>query len=84
MKSFTEGALQSLLDVPKNSVCAVHAVDASEEHTLRLAGLGLTAGRELRVVKRGEPTIVQVYGTRIGLAKSLAQGVRVVLNGAEV
>ncbi len=82
MESLTKGSLQSLLEVPKNSVCAVHAVEASEEHTLRLAGLGLTAGRELRVVERGEPTIVQVYGTRIGIAKSLAQGVRVVRNGA--
>ena len=83
MKSFTENAYQSLVDLPKNAVCAVHAVDVSEEHTRRLAGLGLTAGREVRVVKRGEPTIVQVYGTRIGIAKSLAQEIRVVPNGTQ-
>ena len=81
MERFTEAPFQSLLDLPRNAVCSVHKVDASEEHTLRLAGLGLTAGRELRVVKRGEPTIVQVYGTRIGIAKSVAQGVHVVPNG---
>ena len=80
MESFTG---KSLLDLPKNAVCAVHAVDASEEHTLRLAGLGLTAGREVRIVKRGEPTIVQVYGTRIGIAKSLARGIRVAPNGTQ-
>ena len=84
MESFTEIAYQTLVDLPKNAVCAVHAVDVSEEHTRRLAGLGLTAGREVRVVKRGEPTIVQVYGTRIGIAKSLAEGIRVIPNGAEV
>ena len=83
MGTFTEIANQSLIDLPKNAVCAVQAIDASEEHTRRLAGLGLTAGREVRVVKRGEPTIVQVYGTRIGIAKSLARGVRVVTNGTE-
>ena len=83
MGTFTDSPFQCLLDLPRNAVCAVHEIDASEEHTLRLAGLGLTAGRELRVVKRGEPTIVQVYGTRIGIAKSLAQGVRVVPNGTE-
>ena len=83
MERFKGTFSQSLLDLPKNAVCAVQAIDASEEHTLRLAGLGLTAGRELRVVKRGEPTIVQVYGTRIGIAKSLARGVRVVTNGTE-
>lgn len=83
MESFTGNFPQSLLDLPKNAVCAVRAVDASEEHTLRLAGLGLTAGREVRIVKRGEPTIVQVYGTRIGIAKSLAQGIRVTPNGTQ-
>ena len=83
METFKGTSLQSLLDLPKNAVCAIQAVDASEEHTLRLAGLGLTAGREVRVVKRGEPTIVQVYGTRIGIAKSLAKGIRVVPNGTQ-
>lgn len=83
MESFTKTSSQSLTDFPKNSVCAVQAVDASEAHTRRLAGLGLTVGRELRVVKCGEPTIVQIYGTRIGIAKSLARGVRVVPNGTE-
>lgn len=83
MGTFTEISHQSLLDFPKDSVCAIEAVEATEEHTLRLAGLGLTAGREVRIVKCGEPTIVQVYGTRIGLAKSLARDVRVVANGAK-
>ena len=83
MERFKGTFSQSLLDLPKNAVCAVQAVDASEAHTLRLAGLGLTAGREVRVVKCGEPTIVQVYGTRIGIAKSLAKGIRVVPNGTQ-
>lgn len=82
MAIVSETPRQSLLDLPKNSVCAVKAVEATEEQTLRLAGLGLTAGREVRIVKCGEPTIVQVYGTRIGLAKTLARDVRVVPNGA--
>ena len=81
MGTFTEISCQSLLDLPKNAVCAVHAVEAPKQQALRLAGLGLTAGREVRIVKRGEPTIVQVYGTRIGIAKSIARGVRVVANG---
>ncbi len=81
MAIVSESPRQSLLDMPKHSVCAVEAVEATEEHTLRLAGLGLAAGREVRIVKCGEPTIVQVYGTRIGLAKALAGDVRVVPNG---
>lgn len=82
MEFDTDAPTQSLVDLPKNAICAVKGVDASEEHVLRLAGLGLTAGRELRVVRRGEPTIVQVYGTRIGIARSLARCVSVVLNPA--
>lgn len=73
-------ATYSLLDVPVNSTCAVDAVDGKSDFAARLAGLGLSVGRAVRMVKRGEPMIVQVYGTRIGLARSLAERVRVSLD----
>jgi Fe2+ transport system protein FeoA len=39
----------------------------------RLEVMGLCAGRTIEVVKRGDPMIVRVLGTRIGLAAILAR-----------
>jgi Fe2+ transport system protein FeoA len=39
--------------------------------------MGLCAGRTVEVVQRGDPMIVRVLGTRIGLAAALAAAVRV-------
>lgn len=74
---------QTLGDLPNNAIGSVEAVTATDEQSLRLAGLGLSVGREVRVVKCGEPLIVQVYGTRIGLAKSLAAHVHIAINRSE-
>jgi Fe2+ transport system protein FeoA len=35
--------------------------------------MGLCAGRGVEVVKRGDPMIVRVLGTRIGLSAALAR-----------
>jgi ferrous iron transport protein A len=43
----------------------------------RLEVMGLCAGRTVEVVKTGDPMIVRVLGTRIGLAGRLAATVRV-------
>jgi Fe2+ transport system protein FeoA len=43
----------------------------------RLEVMGLCAGRTVEVVKTGDPMIVRVLGTRIGLAGRLAAIVRV-------
>ena len=77
MKTVTDEQTLSLRDLPANSVGSIVAVHAPAEQFTRLVGLGLAAGRDVRVVKRGEPMIVQVYGTRIGLAQSIAGCVQV-------
>lgn len=43
----------------------------------RLEVMGLCAGRVVEVVKTGDPMIVRVLGTRIGLAASLARDIYV-------
>ncbi|MGE3166498.1 MAG: ferrous iron transport protein A [Planctomycetota bacterium] len=44
-----------------------------------LRALGLTPGSELRVCKQGEPCIVQVHRTRLGLANAVARRIFAVL-----
>lgn len=43
-----------------------------------LRALGLTQSCEVRLCKGGEPCIVQVRSTRIGLSKSVAGGIYVI------
>tara|TARA_R110002111_G_scaffold145461_3_gene211958 strand:- start:98 stop:466 length:369 start_codon:yes stop_codon:yes gene_type:complete len=58
--------------------CAVvHHVDLDENSDKRLRTLGICPGRRVWMVRRGDPMVVKVMGTRIGLAADLAQGVTV-------
>lgn len=55
----------------------ISEVHADPAETIRLMGLGICAGRRLHVLKAGDPLILRVYGTRVGLAASLAAHVHV-------
>ena len=52
-------------------------VSASDVERHRLAVLGLCVGRTVEVVQSGDPVIVRVLDTRIGLAGALARSIRV-------
>jgi Fe2+ transport system protein FeoA len=45
-----------------------------------LRSLGLTDAASLHVCKHGEPCIIQVRGTRIGLSRAVASGILVALD----
>jgi Fe2+ transport system protein FeoA len=46
--------------------------------------LGLTDGARLRVCRLGDPCIIQVRSTRIGLSKAVAQSVFVTVTDRDV
>ena len=52
-------------------------LDVNERETLAALGLGPTS--RFRVARAGNPWIVQVHATRIGLTNSVARALRVVL-----
>ena len=56
-------------------------LDADTRSLLR--SLGLTDASRLRVCKSGEPLIIQVRATRIGLSSSVAGGIYVVLDSEQ-
>lgn len=70
---------RALSDVDAGEVCRVEAIDDGFEDTARMAGLGVSVGREVRVVRVGEPMVVQIYGSRIGISREIARRIRVVL-----
>jgi Fe2+ transport system protein FeoA len=53
------------------------ALEAAGEDQARLEAMGLCVGRTVEVVQRGDPMIVRVLGTRIGIAAALAAAVRI-------
>lgn len=71
------GSAIPLSDQPAGALCRVNTVSLEGEHAARMAGLGLSAGRLVQVVRAGEPLVVKVYGSRIGLARALARHILV-------
>ena len=56
----------------------LHDTHLDEETRSLLRSLGLTDASRLRVCKRGEPFIIQVRATRIGVSSVVARGIFVV------
>jgi Fe2+ transport system protein FeoA len=57
------------------------AIDAESRSLLE--ALGLTDNSRLRVCKRGEPCVVQVRATRIGISSRIAEHITVVAESTE-
>jgi Fe2+ transport system protein FeoA len=60
------------------SFARLHSADLAQDDCALLKALGLTDRCLLRVCKAGEPCIVEVKATRIGLSRALARGLFVV------
>lgn len=71
--------LASLAELPVGSCGRIESVDLPNDAAERLEGMGICLGRTVRLVRGGEPNIVHVYGTRIGLATAVARHIRVSL-----
>jgi Fe2+ transport system protein FeoA len=55
----------------------VHRIDAGDAAVQRLVAMGLCVGRELEVVRQGNPLIVRMLGARIGIAGRVAKHILV-------
>lgn len=64
-----------LADLPVGCTARLHDTNLDEESRSLLRGLGLTDASVLRVCKQGEPCVVQVRATRIGLSSRIARHV---------
>lgn len=63
----------SLEDLEVGTSARFHATDLDPEACHQLRSLGLTSECQLRLCKKGEPCIVQVRSTRIGLSNEVAR-----------
>jgi Fe2+ transport system protein FeoA len=69
----------TLAELPAGACGRIESVDLPNDAAERLEGMGICLGRTVRLVRCGEPNIVHVYGTRIGLAAAVARQIRVSL-----
>jgi Fe2+ transport system protein FeoA len=66
------------LDQLPPRVCAVvRSVETDDEDTNRLKTLGVCLGRRVELVRAGNPLILKIFGSRLGLSAELAARVRV-------
>jgi len=63
--------------LPAGQWALVTAIDTASRDAERLKIMGLCLGRRVQVVKAGDPLIVRVMDTHIGLATRLAEWVAV-------
>jgi Fe2+ transport system protein FeoA len=65
-----------LLDLAPGTIAVLRRVIDHQSRAV-LRSLGLTDGARLRICRLGDPCIIQVRSTRIGLSKTVAQSVYV-------
>jgi len=58
--------------LPQGSCGSIVEVDVAQADLQRLEVMGVCPGRTIHVIKQGDPLIVRVLDTRIGLAAALA------------
>jgi len=67
-----------LLDLAPGTTVVLREVRDHQSRAV-LRALGLTDGARLRICRLGDPCIIQVRSTRIGLSKVVAQSIHVAL-----
>jgi hypothetical protein len=67
-----------LTELEPGIVARLHATRLDDQTRLFLRSLGLTDASTLRVCKCGEPLIIQVRATRIGLSRAVGHDILVV------
>jgi Fe2+ transport system protein FeoA len=66
-----------LNELPSGTRAIVHRIDVADVAVQRLMAMGLCVGREVEVVRQGNPLIVRMLGARIGVSGRVAQHILV-------
>ena len=64
-------------ELPVHVCAVVRSIATDDEDTQRLKTLGVCMGRRVEIVRTGDPLILKVFGSRLGLSATLATRVRV-------
>jgi len=69
--------LVRLDELPPRTCAVVRRVSTDDEDTHRLKTLGGCVGRRVELVRAGNPLILKVFGSRLGISAELAARVEV-------
>lgn len=64
-----------LNELPPKACAVIRRIESESEDIQRLKTLGICIGRRIEIVKAGDPLIVRVFGSSIGLSAELASHV---------
>jgi Fe2+ transport system protein FeoA len=71
--SAAKNGVVSLAELPTGSVATLAGSLLPEEDRRLLAAMGLSDHSPVRICRQGEPCIVEVRTTRVGIARSIAE-----------
>ena len=71
------GEVIRLTELPPRLCGIVRKIETDDEETARLKTLGVCSGRRVELVRSGDPLILKIFGTRLGLSAALAARVQV-------
>ncbi len=69
--------MNRLDQLPSGTRAVVQHIEGSDAAMHRLMAMGLCAGRQVEVVRQGNPLIVRLLGARVGVSSRLARHVLV-------
>lgn len=67
----------SLNQLQAGAMAIVARIETDESDAARIKRMGICEGRRIQLVKAGDPMIIRVVGTRVGLSARLAPGILV-------
>lgn len=68
-----------LPELAPDSVAKIAGLHVPDDDAIRLKAMGICVGRQVQLVRAGDPLIIRVLGTRVGMSARLAKGVVVEL-----
>ena len=76
MNAMTTDLLR-LSDLDAHLCAIVRKIDREDEDTDRLKTLGVCVGRQIEVARKGDPVILKIFGSRLGVARHLLERIHV-------
>lgn len=72
-----EEKIQRLDEMAVHQSGVVHDIEATDDEMERLMSMGVCRGRMVTLIQRGDPLILKVFGSRLGVSGRLARRVLV-------
>ena len=73
----TTAKLVRLDALPPRTCAVVRSITTDDEDTQRLKTLGVCLGRRVELIRTGDPIILKVFSSRLGISAELATRVQV-------